>query len=88
MTSHPGSKPRFRRLKVVFDSQGVQHVIWPAKKRRGRQARPMAADVREAYYRRQRYGRLTRLSDTRPLTGPQRNRARHKANHAAAKEAA
>ena len=87
MTAHPGSKRRFRRLRVVCDSQGVQHVIWPARKRRGRQARPMPAFRREAHYRRQRYGAPPWLSDVRPLTGPQQRRVRHKANQAMSREA-
>lgn len=75
MSAHPGSKRRFFRLPVVTDTQGRRRVIWPKRKRRGRQVKPMTAEAREAGYRRQRPKRAD-------LTAPQRRRIRSKRNRA------
>ena len=72
-TGHPGSKRRFFRLPVVTDTQGNRRVIWPKRKRRGRDARPMAAEAREAGYRRQKPKRAS-------LTAAQNRRIRSKRN--------
>ena len=81
MSRYPGSKRKFPRLPVVTDTQGNRHVIWPERKRKGRQAAPMTAEAREAGYR-------ERNGERKDLTPAQRRRLDAKRNHALSREAA
>ncbi len=78
-TGHPGSKRRFFRLPVVTDTQGNRRVIWPQRKRKGRQAVPMTTADRLANYRRQ--------NGKRRVLTPAQSRRLHAKNRRALREA-
>lgn len=78
-SAHLGSKAgRLRRLPLFTDAAGKTRVLWPARKRRGRQAAALAQYNREQNYVACNNGRSG-------LTSAQRRRSGHKLNHALAK---
>jgi hypothetical protein len=73
-SDHPGSRKGFRpSLPVYTDPAGKVRVIWPGKKRKGRQAAAQGQLEREQRYLAQNSGKS--------LTGPQQRRLRHKLGH-------